>query len=264
MINGLFKYFPTDADKLEKFTNGQVYLTPPEHFNDPWDFRMRFEPWTDAQLREQCPSSSSYGPEVFREFKAAMTSANFHADESCNYQKEIGKIVGVVSLAEQPLNPLMWAHYAESHKGFVAEFWHGEEEPFEDDFYLRTGPFGPAAKVHYLKHREQQPECKRDLSNIAKVLWTKHSEWEYEREWRVFQWHRAATPGQTKDGEPRSLLKFEPNQLIRVIFGLRICPTVEAELSKMLRRPEFRHVRKEKADIDLVATRQLIACELSR
>jgi hypothetical protein len=40
MINGLFKYFPNDADKndadkLERFTKGQVYLTPPKHFNDP-------------------------------------------------------------------------------------------------------------------------------------------------------------------------------------------------------------------------------------
>src|ERR1035437_118686 len=127
MTNGLFKYFPTDPDKLERFTNGQVYLTRPEFFNDPWDFRLRFEPWTDAQLREQCPSSSSYSAEVFREFKATMTSADFHADESLNYQKEIGRIVGVVSLAKEPLDRRMWAHYGESHKGFVAEFWSGEE-----------------------------------------------------------------------------------------------------------------------------------------
>ena len=38
MINGLFKYFPNDADKLERFINREVYLTPPKYFNDPWDF----------------------------------------------------------------------------------------------------------------------------------------------------------------------------------------------------------------------------------
>jgi hypothetical protein len=192
-----------------------------------------------------------------------MTSADFHADESRNFQKEIGKVVGVVSLAEEPLDRRMWAHYGESHKGFVAEFWHGEEV-LKDGFCQRVGPFGPAAKVRYLKHCEQEPECKRDNSNIDKVLWTKHSEWEYEQEWRVVEQHEKATPGQTKDGEPRSLLKFEPSHLIRVIFGYRICPTVEAKLNEMLGRPEFRNVRKEKADIDLVATRELIARELPK
>lgn len=263
MTTGLFKYFPTDPDKLEKFTKRQVYLTPPEFFNDPWDFRVRFEPRTAAQLREECPFSSSYSAEKFREFEAAMTSTDFHADESLNYQKEIGKIVGVVSLAAEPLDRRMWAHYGESHKGFVAEFWYGEEA-FKDGFYEREGPFGFAGKVRYLKHREQEPECKRNYSNIDKVLWIKHSEWEYEQEWRVIQQHEKATPGQTMNGEPRSLLEFEPGHLIRVIFGFRICRAVEAKLNEMLGRPEFRHVHKEKADIDLVATREFIARELPK
>ena len=69
----------------------------------------------------------------------------------------------------------MWAHYADSHHGFVAEFRHGEEG-LEDSFRVRAGPFGPAAKVKYLRRDEQQAECKRDASNIERILWTKHAE----------------------------------------------------------------------------------------
>jgi hypothetical protein len=262
MATGLFKYFPTNCDKLKWFANGQILLTPPEHLNDPWDFLVRFVQWTDAELKEQCPSSSSYSAKDFKEFRDAMTSTDFHAEESRDYQKEIGKRkrIGVVSLAENPLDRVMWAHYAESHRGFVAEFAHAEES-LEDGFRQRVGPFGPAAKVQYLKPHEQQPECKRDSSNIAKVLWTKHSKWDYEQEWRVVQSHDKATPSLASDGTPRSLLKFEPNHLIRVIFGLRICPTDEAKLSEMLGRPEFRNVRKERADINPV-TNELISREL--
>ena len=55
MTNGLFKYFPTDEDKLERFTNGQIYLTPPKYFNDPWDFRLRSEPPTEKQVKKEVP-----------------------------------------------------------------------------------------------------------------------------------------------------------------------------------------------------------------
>ncbi|MGP8219620.1 MAG: DUF2971 domain-containing protein [Limisphaerales bacterium] len=189
-----------------------------------------------------------------------MTGSDFHGEESRNYQKEIGKIIGVVALAENPLDRVMWSHYAESHRGFVAEYAHGEES-LEDGFRQRAGPFGPAAKVQYLKPHEQPPECKRDNSNIAKVLWTKHSKWDYEQEWRVVQSRDKATPGLASDGTPRSLLKFGPNDLMRVIFGLHICPTVEAKLRQMLSHSEFRNVRKERTDIDPI-TNELISREL--
>jgi hypothetical protein len=260
MATGLFKYFPTNTEKLRWFTGGQLLLTPPEFFNDPWDFRVRFAPWSDAELRRECPFSSSLSMEDFNKFREAMTNADFQADESRNYQKKIGKIVGVVSLAENPLDRCMWAHYAESHRGFVAEFGHADEET-KDGFRLRGGPFGPAAKVRYLTPNERQPECKRDGSNIEQILWTKHSKWNYEQEWRVVQSHSKATRGLASDGTPRSLLKFGPNDLIRVIFGLHICPIVEAKLREMLNQPEFGNVRKERADIDPI-TNKLISREL--
>jgi len=259
MATGLFKYFPTNCDKLKWFANGQILLTPPQYFNDPWDFLVRFEPYTDAQIESKALELKL----PIEHLRQDVTRNDFLTEESRNYQKEIGKIIGIVSLAENPFDRIMWARYAESHHGFVAEFAH-DEEFLEDGFRQRVGPFGPAAKVQYLKPHEQQPEWKRDSSNIekdAKVLWTKHSKWGYEQEWRVIQSRDKATPGLASDGTPRSLLKFNPNHLIRVIFGLRICPTVEAKLSEMLGRPEFRNVRKERANIDPV-TNELISREL--
>ena len=257
MATGLFKYFPADWEKLKWFTNGQILLTPPQYFNDPWDFLVRFEPYTDAQLKRKA-AELQLPLEHLREM---VMASDFLREESSDYQKEIGRIVGVVCLAENPLDRAMWAHYGGSHHGFLAEFAHGAEF-LEDGFRQRVGPFGPAAKVQYLKPHEQQPECRRDLSNIANILWTKHSEWECEQEWRVVQSHaNRATLGQASDGTPRSLLGFDPKHLIRVIFGLRVCPTVEETLREMLGRPEFGNVRKERADIDSV-TNELISREL--
>lgn len=222
MTTGLFKYFPTERDKLKWFANRQILLTPPKYFNDPWDFAVQFRKWSVTELRKQCPFSWSENSQLFNKFRDDMTSPDFHVEESRNYQEEVGKIVGVVSLTQNPLDRVMWAHYAESHRGFVAEFAH-REEFLKDGFRQRVGPFGPAAKVKYSNPNKQQPKCKRDYSNLANVLWRKHSAWYYEHEWRVVQSHETGTPGQAGDGTPRSLLKFEPNDLIRVIFGLYIC-----------------------------------------
>src|ERR1700690_3800670 len=123
METGLFKYFPTNGDKLEWFASKQILLTPPEYFNDPWDFLVRFKPYTDAQLEIKAREMRL----PIEHLKQAVTSNDFLAEESRNYQKEIGKIIGVVCLAENPLDRLMWAYYAESHRGFVAEFAHCEE-----------------------------------------------------------------------------------------------------------------------------------------
>jgi Protein of unknown function (DUF2971) len=254
MTTGLFKYFSTDRDKLEWFASGKILLTPPEFFNDPWDFLVSGEPYDDAQL-------DSLAQELklpFERLKQDVVRSDFLPEESRDYQKQIGKQIGVMSLAENPLDRVMWAHYAESHRGFVAEFRHGDETE-EQGIQIRLGPFGPAGKVSY-PHR--LPKLKRNLDNMPEVIWTKHLEWKYEKEWRVVQWHDKAIPGQTTDGKLRSLLKFEPSHLARVIFGLRICPTVEAKLREMLGHPEFKNVRKEKADIDSI-TNEMISCGLA-
>jgi len=247
MLNGLCKYFPADRDKLKWFSNCQILLTPPQYFNDPWDFLVRFEPYTEVELREQAWKIQR----PIEEIRQVVKVHDFLTEESRDYQQQIGNTIGVVSLAENPFDRIMWAHYAESHHGFVAEFAH-DETFFKDGFSQRVGPFGPAAKVEYLKPGAQQPECKRDVSNIGKILWSKHSGWHYEQEWRVIQSHLRAESGQATDGTSRSLIRFKPRDLIRVVFGLRTCPTVETLLTQMLRQPEFRHVRIERACIDPV------------
>ena len=255
MTNGLFKYFPKDPDKLEWFANGQILLTPPKYFNDPWDFLVRSEPYTDAEIETQARTLNI----PLHELKQATMEHDFLSGESSDYQAEISKRVGVVCLNEEPLDRIMMAHYAESHRGFVAEFWHGDETE-SHGVAIRLGPFGPAGKVSY---RKQPPLLRRDLENMAIPLWTKHTAWEYEREWRVVQSLDIATRVQTKYGENRFLLKFEPSYLCRVIFGLRISRAVEGRLEEMLNRPEYKHVRKEQVIIN-AASSELETRELPR
>jgi hypothetical protein len=237
MTTGLFKYFPTDEDKLEWFAKGQILLSPPKYFNDPWDFLVHSEPYTDAELENRAKELEV----SLQSLKQASMESDFLSEESLDYQEQISKLVGVVCLNENPVDRTMAAYYAESHRGFVAEFRHGEEANAEG-IKIRPGPFGQAGKVLYVP---QQPLLKRDLSNMAEVIWAKHSSWQNEREWRVVQSLDKASRGQTRSGEERFLINFEPAQLVRVIFGIRASSAVKAALKTMLARSEYRHVRQE-------------------
>src|SRR5580658_5442951 len=106
MTNGLFKYFPTDKDKLAIFISGHIYLTPPKFFNDPWDFLVRSEPWAKEHLEAE-------GFCDMPEFRADVNGPINLGGEARDQQNGLSKLVGVVSLAEDPLNRLMWANYGD-------------------------------------------------------------------------------------------------------------------------------------------------------
>ena len=113
----------------------------------------------------------------------------------------------------------MWAHYGESHRGFVAEF-RCTEFRFSDDkaqaFSTCLSPFGAAGamKVQYLP---EQPVRKRDGSNMKEVCWTKHELWTYEHEWRIVESLKKADPHPKREGF--FLLWFKPFDLLRVNPG---------------------------------------------
>ncbi len=250
MENGLFKYFPADEDKLERFTNGQIYLTPPKHFNDPWDFRPRTEPPTKEQAEKEAPSVLL--PEDLRDFHKEASSPSFLEAEAYEQQNGLSELIGLICLTEDHLNRLMWSHYGDSHKGFVAEFRCTQFQYTKEKnqaFSVCTAPFGKAAmKVQYLP---EQPVLKREgktITNIKEVFWTKHELWVYEREWRIIEALAKADPHPKRGGF--FLLWFKPTDLLRVIIGIKADRKVKFQLRKMLNHNEFNHVIKEEAYIN--------------
>jgi hypothetical protein len=183
--------------------------------------------------------------EQFQDFRDFLTSAESVEQQPPFMQEGLSEIIGLVCLTEKPLDRLMWAHYAEPHRGFVAEFAHGEEGQ-SNGLRVRGSPFGAVAKVRYAA---SLPELRRDSENVAEVFYTKHQQWRYEEEWRAVESLERANSEQ-KDDKTFYLLRFKPGHLLRVIFGLRIGHECKERLLTMLSRPEFAHVRTETTRID--------------
>jgi len=265
---GLFKYL--DASKLVFFENCLVLLTPPAHLNDPWDFLPKgrvpsedeiLQAWREIET-EIARSSVIDLPVQFKQreqrrrlerMRVDFASKEFLSEQGKNYREEISKIVGVVSLTELPLSPVMWAHYAQSHTGFVAEFA-ADDKTEMNGFRIRMCAVGPivAGKVKYELDFKQ---IEKDASNVHQLCWSKHRDWEHEQEWRII-WSLQEPPTRkvphAKCGEQqmRYCLPFEPSGLRRVIFGMGMKAEVKQRLCDMLSREKFKHVLKQTTAID--------------
>ncbi len=126
---------------------------------------------------------------------------------------------GVICFSDNWSSPVMWAHYADKHKGLCLGFDVKE-----------------AAQVKYepqrLKHKLDQAETGvRVSAELAKIaMTTKFDEWSYEREWRVFKELAVQHP----DEKGHYYQEFgDFIQLREVIIGAR-CKLTTNDISKLI------------------------------
>ena len=104
--------------------------------------------------------------------------------------------VGTFCISEKRDDLLMWAHYADSHRGICLEF---------DGFSTLMAQAQP---VCYSANRQPiNPYEDDQLTMLDKALFTKSEHWSYEAEWRFL---RTEGPG---------LERFSPPQLTGIVVG---------------------------------------------
>lgn len=95
-------------------------------------------------------------------------------------RESIAQKKGVICFSDNWRSPVMWAHYADKHRGVCLGF----DVPYE-------GPEGAIRNVDYtparlkLELNKQKEHLGLDQATIRTLLYTKSAEWAYEREWRV-------------------------------------------------------------------------------
>jgi len=105
-------------------------------------------------------------------------------------RQKMNTTMGILSLSEKPNNLLMWAHYTDSHRGFVLEF--NGAHPFFDQRLNKDDLIRHACKVRYTYERPEisffdpTADPKEFFTNIfANFCLTKSQDWTYEQEWRM-------------------------------------------------------------------------------
>lgn len=178
-VKSLFKYYPIAKNQISALAQRKLWYSKPAGFNDPFDTRF----YVDGELRKYVNVNDT--TKINHAFNENMSSAVVKKKVSLeqdliNFTKEIEDL-GILSLAESNKNLLMWAHYADDHKGMCLEFTRKKNNLFSDD-----------KSVHKIHYSESHPTLRaKALSDpIAteaskrRILYTKSSHWEYEEEWR--------------------------------------------------------------------------------
>lgn len=142
-------------------------------------------------------------------------------------QRDKSNKIGVLSLCENKDNLLMWAYYADDHKGYCLEFSSKQKHKkksllikdktfsvnYDEKHYKMKDlhPFYTSMKKNRAMDREEEKNVYR------KVYCHKSLAWSHEREWRVIE---DIQKKKKKESDFGALLDF-PGRLTAVYFGTR-------------------------------------------
>jgi hypothetical protein len=185
-----YKYRSNYERDIELLKQGKIYVPTIEKLNDP--FEGLLIPTIISEIKQ-------FG-DVFT-----------NQIETINSLLDKRKRIGIYSLSRTYKHELLWAHYADSHKGFCIEF----DVTKLIDFYYLHGNAINFVNTLSVVYKNQPPKVElADLHKekindfLEKLIGTKSKNWKYEKEYRVLF-------------EDSGQIKFDYRAIKAIYFGLR-------------------------------------------
>ena len=246
----LYKYLP--AERIDVLRNAMIRFTQPAALNDPFDCNPRM---LDVDEVENAPRSEY--PCCRQAHISGLQMALSQNDR---------RSVGLICLAETPDDLLMWAHYADEHRGLVLGF------DTSHSFFAKGSEGTGLWKVTYSGVRPSFPKKIVEMELLRQPTinphglinayavgddafdpdiydddyrFVKSAAWAYEREWRVLR--KLQNPDGVIDNGanlPIYLYRFPRSVVQSVILGFRgyskLYPLVRDVIADY---PEYNQVR---------------------
>ncbi|MBD5153055.1 MAG: DUF2971 domain-containing protein [Oscillibacter sp.] len=222
----LYKYYSDKPVNLDAVRNNKMWYSAPCNFNDVFDcdiaideqavFNSALKLFPDKRgMRAGSPMWKNLRLEVNRALK--LLRDQFDA---------LRNTTGVSCFSESDDSLLMWAHYANNHRGICVEY----------DLLEVSAKLGfSAVPVIYSDDRtcfnflNLQTIEKDSLGIFIQSLTSKSPEWDYEKEWRIVR-DQEACGENWNDGKKGALLEMIcPSS---VILGCAAQPEFEKEVKE--------------------------------
>ncbi len=116
------------------------------------------------------------------------------------FSEVINRHLKIACMSRNPISPIMWAHYSSYHAGYVIEYDIHQEAQKKIE-YEKIKPFNTSIKKIEEDILKSVPnisaseikKCMKEvlladpsyMDNFMKTIFTKHSDWEYEKEYRL-------------------------------------------------------------------------------
>lgn len=192
----LSKYRTVDSAKL-LLENHSIYFSSCMQLNDPFESAINL--LTDYTPQQYYDSFIFAGmtPQLAKELTRQVFNGTIDGDTIIKeLTKDVISSVGYFCMTSRPDNLLMWAHYADGHKGVCLKF----------DILKDLDSFLVPVKVDY---NSQYINFDCLSSNLLSVLRRKSPDWEYEDEYRIIK------------TDHQGLWKIKQESLVEIIFGCR-------------------------------------------
>lgn len=197
----LYKYrcFDSEGYQIQILTQNKLFCSSPKNFNDPFDCatKIDYASGTEEQrldklitiIKEERPNipdnivkkialAKMKSPEVLESHKPEVVKQRIKSFVDNN--------MGVCALSERENDLLMWAHYCNSHTGFLIEFNAMNLKNFLANYSVLSKQLHMLFKVKYAENYEIiNPYTENFKDKTEKFLSTKSCHWSYEKEWRI-------------------------------------------------------------------------------
>ncbi|WP_397570381.1 DUF2971 domain-containing protein [Schlesneria sp. T3-172] len=234
----LFKYQPATLQAILNLAAGNIWFADPLTFNDPFDcavdgvveqVKQALKSMDAAQAIEIAIAIGSDAKVLTSIAQLPKEKIVEHAGKGLEpaIASRLENRRGVSCFTESLDNPLMWGHYAESHRGFCLAF----DTSFE--------PFNNPNKCRPVKYRESMPvfdlqEISRgNFLHVTEAFLTKAKCWTYEAEWRLLH------------NEKCKVFGYARHVLTDVYLGARMPEDLAVVIGSILSRTDTRLHRME-------------------
>jgi DUF2971 family protein len=235
----LYKYRSwRDENHRRLFTHNEIFFASAREFNDPFDttIPVDFSGGTEDDYLDMAKRVARSGHperkerEVLWEAREALKKGLYRDPENIRkhrleFQECRFNSFGIFSLSEVPENILMWAHYADSHRGFCVGF---DFQKIELMKHAHAEGTRQVILLERVEHHLKYPRLNRFEMDYEQLtvfpLTIKSVDWEYEKEWRLIL-----------HGETNKQFHFTDGIVSKVILGCKMRVEEVEEVKEVLR-----------------------------
>jgi hypothetical protein len=231
----IYKYTRISKTLKECLKNNQLWFASPNTLNDPFDCKAHINYGSNED--ECLKNYEKLFSKIPKSIKAALNKLakephGFNIISSVGIALALEKMFGVSCFTENYNNTLMWAHYADSHKGIIMEF-KKEKSGLLLPYLLPVNYFKNYPVINVSDYPKEQ-----NMAVWLQCLCAKGKDWKFENEWRVVR-----SPGNKK-------YAFNKTELSGIIFGLNTPDKKKRGIYDLIQKAGYKDVSFKQAEFD--------------
>ena len=227
-------------------TEKEIFFASSLVLNDPFELKIpkRYDLLTEDEiLNLACyhiiiSEPNLTGEEIVKKAVEAKSRMDYdkQLQATLDSLKSLKGRHGILSLTLEPMNIIMWTHYANNHQGFCIGY---NTDKLMQFISTQTDKFGisPVTYTAQLPVIIPTIRAKSRLDNIISRVTTKSIEWSYEKEFRIVI------------SEPNKVMQIPSDIVEEIILGCNVSKEVEKEI-KGIKERNFPHSKIIKLDTD--------------